>query len=47
MLAGECWYINVRKPLRAVNGGVEARIHLVVDVESNEKLRATLSAVAV
>ena len=42
MQVGECWYIDVRKPHRAINGGSEMRTHLVVDVEANEKVRALI-----
>ena len=40
MKVGECWYIDVRKPHRAINGGTEERTHLVVDIEANDKVRA-------
>ena len=39
MKAGEAWYLDVRKPHRAVNSGDTHRIHMVVDVVSNEELR--------
>ena len=39
MKVGEAWYLDVRKPHRAVNGGDTERIHIVVDVESNQQLR--------
>ena len=39
MKVGECWYLDVRKPHRAVNGGTEMRTHLVVDVEANDDVR--------
>ena len=42
MKVGECWYIDVRKPHRAINGGTEMRTHLVVDIEANEKVRALI-----
>ena len=42
MKVGEAWYLDVRKPHRAVNGGKSQRIHMVVDVESNEELRKLL-----
>ena len=42
MKVGECWYIDVRKPHRAINGGIEMRTHLVVDIEANEKVRALI-----
>lgn len=40
MGTGEFWYLDIRKPHRAVNGGTDERIHLVIDVESNPALRA-------
>ena len=42
MKVGEAWYLDVRKPHRAINGGKTQRIHMVVDVESNEELRKLL-----
>ena len=42
MQVGECWYLDVRKPHRAINGGTDMRTHLVVDVEANEKVRALI-----
>ncbi len=42
MKESEAWYLDVRKPHRAVNGGDNHRIHLVIDVVSNEKLRELL-----
>ena len=39
MKVGECWYLDVRKPHRAVNAGTEMRTHLVVDVEANDEVR--------
>jgi len=42
MKVGECWYIDVRKPHRAINGGTEMRTHLVVDVEANDEVRALI-----
>ena len=42
MKVGQCWYIDVRKPHRAINGGTEVRTHLVVDIEANEKVRALI-----
>lgn len=32
MRVGEVWYLDTRKPHRAINGGDSARVHLVVDV---------------
>ena len=42
MKEAEAWYLDVRKPHRAVNGGDTHRIHLVIDVVSNEELRKLL-----
>jgi hypothetical protein len=42
MKVGEAWYLDVRKPHRAVNSGDTQRIHMVVDVESSEELRKLL-----
>jgi hypothetical protein len=42
MKVGEAWYLDVRKPHRAVNSGDTHRIHMVVDVVSSEKLRKLL-----
>lgn len=39
MKVGECWYLDTRKPHEATNGGTTDRIHLVIDVPTNEKLR--------
>ena len=39
MKVGEAWYLDVRKPHRAVNGGDTERIHIVVDVVSSQELR--------
>ena len=42
MAVGEAWYLDTRKPHQAINGGDTDRIHLVVDVQSNDKLLALL-----
>ena len=42
MQVGEAWYLDVRKPHRALNGGTDDRIHIVVDVVSNQQLRNLL-----
>ena len=42
MKVGECWYLDVRKPHRAINDGTEMRTHLVVDIEANDEVRALL-----
>jgi len=38
MKAGECWFLDTRKAHRAINGGTENRIHLVVDLITETKL---------
>lgn len=43
MEAGTCWYLDTRKPHRAENTGKEERIHLVVDIVSNQKIRDMIS----
>jgi len=42
MQCGEAWYLDTRKPHRAVNGGDSERIHLVVDIEANTAVRLLL-----
>ena len=42
MKVGECWYIDVRKPHRAINSGTEMRTHLVIDIEANDEVRALI-----
>ncbi len=42
MQVGEAWYLDVRKPHRAINGGTDERIHIVVDVVSSQELRNIL-----
>lgn len=39
MDVGHCYYLDVRKPHSAINGGTEDRVHLVVDVVSNAHVR--------
>lgn len=39
MKVGECWVLDTRKPHTVINEGDEDRIHLVVDVKTNEKLK--------
>tara|TARA_B100000902_G_scaffold156720_2_gene153033 strand:- start:3435 stop:4610 length:1176 start_codon:yes stop_codon:yes gene_type:complete len=43
MPEGSCWYLDTRKPHRAINGGNEDRIHLVIDLEANDKVRSLFS----
>ena len=42
MPARSAWYLDTRKPHRAINGGTTARVHLVLDVESCPELLALL-----
>jgi len=42
MAEGDVWYLDIRKPHRAVNGGDEARIHLVIDVIVNQNIRGMI-----
>lgn len=39
MKRGETWLFDFRKPHMAVNGGDDIRIHLVIDVIMNERMR--------
>jgi len=39
MKESELWYLDIRKPHMAINNGDETRIHLVVDIEANDKCR--------
>lgn len=39
MNAGECWYTNVNLPHRLANNGDTPRIHLVIDIVINDKVR--------
>ena len=38
MKKGECRFLDTRKPHRAINGGDEERIHLVVDIITEKVL---------
>jgi len=40
MLPDECWYINANLPHRVTNAGNTDRIHLVIDCEVNDWLKA-------
>lgn len=42
MLAGQCWYVDVRRPHRVDNDGATSRIHLVVDCAVDDWLLARL-----
>ena len=39
---GELWYLDIRKPHRAVNEGKTPRIHLVIDVIANNNIRGII-----
>lgn len=39
------WYLDMRKPHRALNGGSEERIHLVIDVIVNDNIRSKLGGI--
>ena len=42
MKVNEAWLLDTRKPHRAVNEGKEDRVHLVIDIVSNEQARTLL-----
>lgn len=42
MKVGGCYYLDIRKPHRAVNWGNQVRTHLVVDVVSSPVNRGML-----
>lgn len=44
MKEGEAWLFDMRKPHMAVNGGDHIRIHLVIDVIMDEKMRSFLAS---
>jgi hypothetical protein len=44
MDVGRGWYLDVRKPHQAVNGGTSDRVHLVIDVHANKAIRAMVLA---
>lgn len=35
MQAGECWYLNLTEPHRVINGGLQERINLTIDMIPN------------
>ena len=43
MTKSTLWYLDMRKPHRAINGGKDERIHFVVDVIVNEDIRNKLN----
>lgn len=44
MAEGAAWYLDTRKPHRALNGGTTDRVHLVVDCFAGPELRALVGA---
>jgi hypothetical protein len=42
MAPGECWYLNFDRPHRVQNLGTTDRVHLVIDCEVNDWLRAQI-----
>ena len=40
---GELWYLNIRCPHKVINAGKTERIHLVIDVVSNESIRSLIT----
>jgi hypothetical protein len=44
MRIGECWFLDTRKPHMVINNGDKERIHLVIDVETDNKLREMILA---
>lgn len=45
MSEGELWYLDIRKPHRATNGGHTERVHLVIDVVANNNIRGIIENV--
>jgi len=45
MREGELWYLDIRKPHRATNGGKTERVHLVIDVVANNNIRGMIENV--
>lgn len=43
MAQGDLWYLNIRLPHKVINGGDKERIHLVIDVIANERLRSMIA----
>jgi len=44
MAAGSCWYLRLSDPHRVVNGGLSARVHLVIDGVVNDWIAETFEA---
>jgi hypothetical protein len=42
--AGDLWYLDQRKPHAVKNTGTTERVHLVIDIASNKRLRAAIAA---
>ncbi len=42
MERGECWFLDTRKPHKAINGGEAERIHLVVDLVTEKELHDSI-----
>ena len=42
MKEGEIWYLDIRKPHKAVNWGDVSRVHLVIDVLMNQNIHDLL-----
>ena len=42
MREGELWYLDIRKPHRAINKGISSRVHLVIDVIANNSIRGMI-----
>ena len=43
MSTEHAWYLDVRKPHTARNGGTSERVHLVVDVHADEAVRSLVA----
>ena len=44
MKLGECWYLQLSRPHKIVNGGLTERVHLTLDVIPNEWVRSKIVA---
>jgi hypothetical protein len=40
---GECWYLRLSDPHSVINGGLRARVHLVIDAIADDWLQALLT----
>ena len=43
MQEGECWYLNLSLPHKVKNAGATARVHLVIDCQVNDWVKALFS----